>query len=281
MDFQGIRIFVVTTTSPVLSALPAFRDSGKDLLVIAQCMVPEVTKGFPFAYRLYATSDEETDLLAEYAKEKNLKKMGALHIRNQFGEEGVKFFKRKVTSFGCDVVLTESFAFSDKDFRTVIEKFKVEKIDGLIIYAYSTNFPLIFQQMQETGLMIPVLGNSDLALGGLEDKINNEFLRNVVFPAPNYYFVKGDQKIDKFNELVKATGTQPNFDMAYSYDMTKILIKAIKTSKSKSPKDIANALEKLMPYHGVSGTIRLNEHRDTRSDMKLVRWGSSGIELVK
>jgi ABC-type branched-subunit amino acid transport system substrate-binding protein len=278
---QNVNIQVVSTTGPVLATLPAYKQSGKDVLVITQAMIPQVTKDYPFAYRLYATSDEETDLLAAYAKEKGFKKIGALHINNRFGEEGVNFFKKKVVSGGAAVTVVESFSFTDKDFKTVLAKMKSMKVDAIIVYAYSTSFPTIFQQMQEVGLNVPVMGNADLALGGMDKKVSAAFLKNVVFPAPRYYFAKNDPKVEAFNAKVKAKGQEPSFDTAYFYDMTNILAQAIDKTPSRAPKEIAKSIESLMPYEGVTGLIRLNEYRDTRADMKLVSWDNSSLKIVE
>jgi len=280
LDVQGILIQAVFTTTPVLATLPVYKDSSADVLVFAQCMVPEVTKGYPFAYRLYATSDEETDLLSEYAKKHGLKRFAGLHINNRFGEEGVNFFGKKIAAFGGEMVLQEQFTFADKDFRSLLLKIKDLKVDGLIIYAYSTTFPVIFQQMQELGLDLPVLGNLDLALGGLQDKVQPDFLKNVIFPAPRYYFDKDNPKTKEFNQRVLATGNEPSIDVAYAYDMATVLIAAVQKAQSAEPKAVATALESLMPFEGATGTITLDENRDTRAEMKLVRWGDHGIELA-
>lgn len=280
LEIQDIPIQAVFTTTPVLATLPIFKDSGRDVLVMTQCMVPGVTKGYPFAYRLYATSDEETDLLAAYAKQRGLRRFAGIHINNRFGEEGVNFFRDKIRAFGGEMVLQEQFTFADKDFRSLLTKIKSMNVDGLIIYAYSTTFPVIFQQMQELGMDLPVLGNLDLALGGLEDKVNLDFLKKVVFPAPRYYFEKDNPKTKSFNEKVRAAGSQPSIDVAYAYDMATLLIAAVQKADSGEPKAVAAALETLMPFEGATGSITLDENHDTRAEMKLVRWGSDGIEIV-
>jgi len=280
IDVNKTSIFVVTTTTPVLATLPAFQESGKDVLVFSQAMIPEVTKGYPFAFRVYATSDEETDLTSAYAKEKGYKRFAALHIANRFGEEGINYFSRKVKSNGGEVVINESFQFTDTDYRTVLTKIKQLNPDAIAIYAYSTNYPLIFRQMEEIGLNIPVLGNADLALGGLQDKISSSFLERVVFPAPYYYVSQNDAQVLDFNQKVRAKGKAPNFDIGYSYDSTMILIRAIEQTNSSDPSVLKQYLLKMEPYKGVTGTIKLNEERDTRADMQLVRWGQNGVEVV-
>jgi len=280
MDFSKRQFFAVFTTTPVLATLPMFKDSGKDLFVVAQCMLPKVTVGYPFAYRTYANSDEETDLLSQYAVEKKFKRVAGLHMSNRFGEEGVKTFKSKFELADNVVPKIESFSFADKDFRGVLEKLRSTQPDALIIYAYSTTFPIIFRQMQEMGWTIPVLANCDMALGGIKESVPNDFLKNVVFPAPRYYFSPYDPKIIAFNKLIREKGREPNFDIGYSYDMTKILIAAARKAKDNTPSSFAEAVRTVMPFDGVTGRITLDKNRDTRADMKLVHWAESGIEIV-
>lgn len=282
LDMQGIPIHAVFTTTPVLATLPVYERAERDIMVITQCMVPGVTQGYPFAYRLYATSDEETDLLADYAKDKDLKRFAGIHINNRFGEEGVNFFKKKIEAFGGEMVLQDQFSFADKDFRNLLTKIKRLNVDGIIIYAYSTTFPVIFQQMQELGMEdMPVLGNLDLALGGLEEKVDPDFLENVIFPAPRYYFEDDNPNTITFNEKVRASGNQPTIDIAYAYDMASILIAAINEAETTKPDDVEAALLKLMPYEGATGTITLTEDRDTRAAMKLVKWVDGEINLAQ
>ncbi len=59
-----------------LATLPAYKQSNKDVLVLIQSTYPGITKGYPFAYRIYATADEETDFIAEYVKKQGYKKIG-------------------------------------------------------------------------------------------------------------------------------------------------------------------------------------------------------------
>jgi len=281
LDIDNVNIQIVSTTAISLAALPIYKQSGKDVLVFVMSVLPGITKDYSFAYRIYPTSDEETDLLMSYAKKQNYKRIGALNVAGKSGEIAIKLLGQKINSFGGTIVATESFSPGTKDFRIAMQKFKMLDLDAIFIYPFATDFPSISKQYDEGGLDIPVLGSLNLAFNDIDNQLATNFKKNVVFPAPRYLFSKDDPLIKSFDEKAKKAGKESSFDIAYSYDMTNILVKAINSSSSLSSKDIGEAIQKQMPYQGVSGTIRLNKDRDTVADMSLVRYTSNGIKILE
>jgi branched-chain amino acid transport system substrate-binding protein len=281
LDIQNVDIHVVATTAMALAALPVYEKSGKDVLVFPQSVMPGITKKYPFAYRVYATADEETDLLAAYAKKQGYKRVGALNVFGKLGEEAIKQFQSKISVFDGQVVATESFPLTEKDFRVALQKFKNLNLDAILLYPPATVYPTIAKQIDEVGLDLPILGSLNLAFKGLDKKLTPKFIEKTVFPAPRYFVASDDPKVKEFDEKTKASGKESSFDIAYFYDMTNILIKAIESTPSRSAKAIGETIMKNSPYDGVTGKIRLNQDRDTKADMDLVRWGANGtIEVV-
>ncbi len=280
LDIDNVNIQIVSTTGVALATLPVYKQSGKDNLVFVMSVLPGITKNYPFAYRIYPTADEETDLVATYAKKQNYKRIGALNVAGQAGEVAIKLLNEKVKSFGGEIIAIENFKPGEKDFRVALQKFKSLNLDGIFIYPFATDYPTISKQYDELGLEIPVLGSLNLAFSNLDKQLTTNFKKNVVFPAPRYFFSKDDPAIKAFDEKTRASGKESSFDIAYAYDMTNILVKAIDNSSSLSAKSISEAIQKQMPYQGVSGNIRLNDDRDTRSDMRLVQYTSNGVKVL-
>jgi branched-chain amino acid transport system substrate-binding protein len=280
MDFQKINIHVVSTTGAVLSTLPAYKESGQDILVFAQATIPNVTNNYSFAYRLYISADKEADLLAEYAGKKKYMRIGALHFRYRAGEDAVKNFRSKVSSYGGKVVYTEDFTANDKDLRPILKKFKDSNLDAIIVYGFATNFSLISKQMSEVGLNLPVLANSALATGEVEQQLTASFKNLVVFPAPYYYTAKNDPQVQAFNKKVEAKGQKPSFDIAYFYDMTNILIQSIESTNSKSPRVIGAKIISTKKFKGITGNIEFNQNRDAIVDVQLVKFTNNIIQKV-
>ncbi|BAY35394.1 putative periplasmic amino acid-binding protein (plasmid) [Nostoc carneum NIES-2107] len=280
LDFENVNIHTVSTTGATLSTLPIYKQSGKDILVFAQSMMPGLTKDYPFAFRIYATADEEMKLLADYAKKQKYLRIGTLNITNRAGDEAAKLLQQRISEYGGKIELQESLPSTEKDFRSVLTKFKQKNLDAIMVYAFTTTYPGVLQQMEETGLKTPVLANLQFAVGGFEKQVSPEILRQVVFPASRYYVEQNDPKIQEFNKKAKAAGKEANHDIAYFYDMTNILIAAIQKAQSSSPKAIGEAIMGLMPYEGVTGRIQLNSDRDNQAAMTLVRRTGQGIQAL-
>jgi branched-chain amino acid transport system substrate-binding protein len=280
LEVQNINVHVLSTTGVLLATLPMYKQSGKDILVFSQSMMPGITKDYPFAYRIYPSADEEMNLLAEYARRKKLLKIGTLSLTNRAGDEAAQIFKKKVEEFGGKVDLVESIPSTEKDFKTILSKIKNRNLDAVMVYAFAPTYPIVLKQMDEVGLTIPILGNLQLAIGGIEKQVSSRILERVVFPASRYYTDKDNPLITKFDEKVKAIGKEPNHDIAYFYDMTSILLESIVNAQSMMPSGIKSAILKRGKYEGVTGTIQINQDRDVNSMMLIVQHKPDGIRVI-
>jgi branched-chain amino acid transport system substrate-binding protein len=279
-DVNGKRFFVVATTGPALAALPMFRDATEDKVVISQTMYPDVTKGYPFAFRLFASSRQEAQLLANHAADSGYKRAAILHIQNEWGTESSSIFRSSFEARGGTVGGAETYTFADKDYRPVLGKLVASKPDVVLLYAYPDNFPAILKQLAEIGPVIPVLANADFALPSIVKDVPAEFLAKTVFPAPRYFYDTKNEKIARFNEQVQKKGNTPNFDIATFYDMTMILQEAASKAQDATPAAFRTALTRVFPYDGVTGHMELSGERELKVDLALSRWVNGVIQVV-
>jgi branched-chain amino acid transport system substrate-binding protein len=279
LDFQNVNIQVLSTSNVAKATLPLYKQSGNDSLVMVQATLPNITKDYPFAYRIYQTANQEVDLLTSYAKKKKYLRIGALHFKNRSAEEAVKLFQKEIVPLGGQLVATESFSPTDKDIRPIIQKLKALNLDAILIYSLPTYYPLIANQIDEMKLEVPVLANSSVAIGKFDGGVSSSFLKRAVFPATRFYMEKNNPLVQELTKKIKDAGGEETQDVAYFYDMTNLLVKAIQSSASTKPQDIGNAMLKLTPYEGATGTIKFNEFRDAQPLMRLARFGEKGIEI--
>lgn len=279
-DVDRRRFFVVATTGPALAALPVLRDEKEDKVVISQTMYPDITKGYPFAFRLFASSRQEAQLLANHAADSGYKRAAILHIQNEWGTESSSIFRSTFESRGGGVVGAETYTFADKDYRPALGKLIVGKPDVILLYAYPDNFPTILKQLAELGQTIPVLANADFALPAVAKEVPAEFLARTVFPAPKFFYDSKSDRIARFNEQISKKGHVPNFDIATFYDMTMILQEAAKKAEEATPAAFRAALTKVFPYEGVTGHMELSENRELKVDLALSRWVNGEIQIV-
>jgi branched-chain amino acid transport system substrate-binding protein len=280
LNFQDVGIQVLSTSNVAKAVLPIYKQSGKELLVMVQATAPDITKEYPFSYRIYQSATQEVNLLTDYAQKKKYLKVGMLHFKNRAGEEAAKAFGKNMDAFGGKLVAVESFTPENKDLRPMIQKLKAANIDALMIYSLPTYYQIISTQAEEAQLNVPILANSSVAISKFEGE-SPAFLKKVVFPATRFYLEKDSPDIKEFTDLVKANGGKPTEDVAYFYDMTKLLVKAVQSANSQKISDIQSKISELTPYSGLTGKISFNQFRDAQPPMKLSRFGDKGIEIVQ
>ena len=281
LSVNGDRYFIVATTGPVLATLPILRDQKDDTLLISQTMFPRVTAGYPFAFRLFPSSQQEAELLAKHAIAAGQKRVAVLHVQNEWGTESVAVFRKALESAGGTITATETYTLADKDFRTVLAKILGTNPDVLLIYAYPDTFPVVMKQFAEMGKLLPILANSDFAIGSIIKEIPAEILANTIFPAPRYLYDTHNPAITRFNERVKAAGHTPNFDIATFYDMTMILNGAVTKSKERTPTGVREALLAMFPYDGVTGHMELSGERELTVEFALSKWVNGELQPLK
>ncbi len=280
-NIDNQRIFVIATTGPALATIPFFKDHKEDKVVIAQTMYPNVTKDLPFVFRLFPSSAQEAALLADHAIKSGRQKVAILHINNEWGVESVGIFRKRLEASGAVVSAIETFSFGDKDFRTMLGKLAATKPDAVLIYSYPDFFPTILDQYKALGLTYPVLANTDFAVGNIQNRVPAEVLAKTVFPAPRYFYEADTPEIRDFNQRVTAAKHHPNFDIATFYDMTMILNKAAELAEDGSPASFSAALNRALPYHGITGDIKSAGNRDVEVNFSLARWHDGRLELIK
>jgi branched-chain amino acid transport system substrate-binding protein len=280
LNFQDIGIQVLSTSNVSKAVLPIYQQSGKELLVMVQATAPDITKDYPFAYRVYQSATQEVNLLTDYARKKKYLKIGMLHFKNRAGEEAAKAVSKKMDTLGGKLVAVESFTPDNKDLRPMLQKLKAANIDALMIYSLPTYYQIISNQVGEVQLNVPILANSSVAISKFEGE-SPAFLKKVIFPATRFYLEKDSPDIKEFTDRVKSNGGKPTEDVAYFYDMTKILLKAIQSANSPKISDIRSKLSEQASYSGLTGKINFNEFRDAQPPMKLSRFGDKGIEVIQ
>lgn len=283
LDVDGTSLFIVSTTAPVQAALPALRDSKKDVFAVVAATMPDITAGYPFAYRIYPTATEEVSTIAGYAKAMGYRKLAGYAPKNRVGEESLKMLAAHLQADGGSLLLAETFETTEKDFRSVIAKFKAEKVDAIVLTgAFPAHYVPILRQMAEAGIDVPVLGGVALATAGVEKELPPNFLARIKFVAPPFYFnSETSPKTTQFVQAVKARGKTPNYEIGYAYDSAAMLLLAVEASVAKTPQGIATAFAALSPFQGVAGPITFNETRDAVLGFRMSQWGPNGIVLAK
>jgi branched-chain amino acid transport system substrate-binding protein len=102
----------------------------------------------------------EGEELANVAFESGVKKVGVIHIDNDWAHAYIGSFGSELERLGGELTVVESYDYSDSDFRTRLAKISESGADAiLVLYGRGG---LVFNQIRELGLNLTLL--SDMAV---------------------------------------------------------------------------------------------------------------------
>lgn len=117
--------------------------------------------GGDYTWSTSVTQDQASPALADFAvTELGLKKLAVFQLNNDWGKATVPLFEKRVKELGAEIVTTQTYLDTEKDFRSAITTVRDAKPDGIILISYQADGALIAQQLREAGLKQPLVGSA-------------------------------------------------------------------------------------------------------------------------
>jgi branched-chain amino acid transport system substrate-binding protein len=117
--------------------------------------------GGDYTWSTSVTQNQASPALADFAvKTLGLKKLAVFQINNDWGKSTIDLFAKRVQELGAEIVASQSYLDSEKDFRSAITTVRDAKPDGIILISYQADGALIAQQLREAGLSQPLVGSA-------------------------------------------------------------------------------------------------------------------------
>ncbi|MDD2229499.1 MAG: ABC transporter substrate-binding protein [Candidatus Cloacimonetes bacterium] len=244
-------------------ALIPLANADKKVLFCSAVSPSKVTEGSDWTFRFYTSADADAALMAKYAIEKlALQKIGILYVNDDFGSSYKDVFSSVFTEGTNNAVITEGFNPSDSDFRTVLAKFKTQKIDGLYLLGYGTNMGLVPKQMKEIGLNATFLSIGTISLPDVMqlagNSINGTFYTTTKF---NAFMPETKELIDFVGDYKTKYNQQPMFFEVFGFDSFNILASVFKNSGKDSDK-IRQGLLAVKNYKAAVGEVSFDDNRE-------------------
>lgn len=200
--------------------------------------------GGDYTWSTSVTQAQASPALADFAVDTlGLKKLAVFQLNNDWGNATNKLFTERVNELGAEVVASQTYLDTEKDFRSAITTVRDANPDGVILISYQADGALIAQQLREAGLNQPLVGSAAIQspdytkLGG--DAVEGTYILgefNIQDPRPEVQaFVKAWR--EKYNEDPDLFGT-------LAYDTIYLMKAAIETGGA-TREGIHSALPKL------------------------------------
>jgi branched-chain amino acid transport system substrate-binding protein len=185
------------------------------------------------------------------------KRIALLTSDNDFGRtlaEGFKMFV-EARGAGAKIVYSQTYPFSEKDFKPYLAKIKEVNPDIIFISGYYFQTGPAVRQAREMGITVKILGE--------EGADSPKFLEIAGKAADGFMIVTNLNRDDVrsvvqdfLKEYEAKYKTQPDMVGASAYDAFMILCDAIKRADSLKGPAIRKAIAETKDYNGLTGIIK-------------------------
>jgi branched-chain amino acid transport system substrate-binding protein len=189
---------------------------------------PDFTSaGGDYTWSNSVTQVQASPALADFAvTELGLQKLAVFYLNTDWGQTSYDLFAVRAEELGAEIVSTAAYLAEEKDFRSALTSARDAAPDALVLFSYQADGALIVQQLQQTGLDVPVVGASPiqspdfLELGG--EAVEGTYILGQFLDSDPRPEVKSvvDSYIAKYNET-------PDFFAMHAYDTMNLIAKAI------------------------------------------------------
>src|SRR5438132_6655736 len=225
---------------------------------------PAVTEKGDYIFRACFIDPFQGYVAATFAHDNlKLKKVAILKdVRNDYPVGLAKNFIDAFTKTGGQVIAQESYSNGDVDFKAQLTNIKAAAPQALYVPGYYTDVGLIARQAREVGITVPLLGGDGWDSEKLYE-IGGTSLEGSYFS--NHYSVDDpspaiQQFVAKFKK--EYGGQLPDSLAAQAYDASGMLFEAMQKAPDLSGPNIQQTMAGTKGFHGVTGDITLDSHRN-------------------
>ena len=267
------------TSSNTLAMAPIAQENKVPLFSPAATNV-KVTQIGNFISRACFTDDFQGVVMAKFAIDGLKKKKGLIIIDNSsdYSKGLGAAFKAEFLKNGGQLVSTEELTYvqKDMDFQSLLRKVKRADPEIIFLPGYYQEAGLIIKQARALGINAAFLGG---------DGWDSPKLFEIAGPAIKGNYISShfapddkDPKVQAFvKDYVKAYNVQPGAMAALGYDAIGIVADAINRAKSTSAVDINAALISTKNFPGVTGSITIDQNRNSKKAAVVLETTTSGF----
>ena len=224
---------------------------------------PKVTTIGDYIFRVCFIDPFQGSVMAKFAWDAlKVKKVAVLRdVKSDYSLGLSDFFKESFIKSGGEIVVEQTYSSGDVDFNSQLTSIRAKKPDAIFLPGYYTEVGLIAKQARKLGIKAAILGGDGWDSEKLYE-IGGKSLNNTYF---SNHYSKDDQSpaVQSFVKNYKAAYNKlPDGLAAMGYDAALVLIAAMESTPSASPKEIRDAVAKTKDFQAVTGKISIDEKRN-------------------
>lgn len=238
-------------------------------------------EGNPYLWQVRVTDNYASVSMIEAAVSLGVKKPGFIYTSNSYGMGLESLMKEYLkNTYNTDPSIEISFNGGETNFAPLITQLIDSGCDGIIAVADAAEATLIMKQVETMNIDLPCVGSSPFA--------STDSIANAGSAAEGWYSV-AEWAVDldtptskSFVEEYYAAYPDGKLvqNIAYAYDATCLLFKAIELAGSADPAAINEALGTIRDYEGVISTLTPDENRSFATSQLLVQTQADGTTAI-
>lgn len=260
--------FVFTTVSNTIMSIAPESERQKIINFGIASASPNISTAGEYTFRHNLLPQDEAEYLADFIYNKQgYKKMAFMLVNAESGVSYGSFLKSEYEKLGGEVVSYDFYEKGATDYKILLSKIKESKVTAVFSGSYPNELGIILNQKEELGLNAQFFSVYPIEVQDLLNisKENANGLIYTQFYDPKMIPKEFDPFVQKYKT---ATGQEPNFYSALSYDSLRVLAEAMK--HCENPEDtncVKNELYKIQNFQGVTGNISFDLNGDTKKDV--------------
>jgi len=245
-------IIMVAMSNSAMAVRPLAEETNT--IVFANGNHPELVKGNDWIFRVFVTSEQEAELMANIAlKKQGINKIAILYIDDVSGEGGKNEFGKYFKELGGEISIAEKYDKNGTDFKSEISKVLDKKVDAIYVIGYGNAAGKLLNQLTELGYKGKILGTMNFG-GPPISEIASVPLEGSIFTTPFFDPKIPTSKTKEFIDKIKSRyNKDPYWITATEYDSIYIIKEAFNKAKDKDVKNIRKSLLNILEFEGAAG----------------------------
>jgi branched-chain amino acid transport system substrate-binding protein len=256
-----VAVLGEVASSNSLAAAPIC-DRNKVPMISPSSTNPKVTEVGSYIFRMCFIDPYQGEAMANYLSKRGIKRAAVLiDVKSDYSTGLADYFERTFVKNGGQIVLKQSYAKGDSDFRSQLTAVKAANPEVIFVPGYYNDIGQIAIQARDLGMQQPLAGGDGwespklIEIGGkaLEGSFySNHYHVDDPSPAVREFVQKYEQRY----------GAKPDSLGALGYDSMKVLADAIKRAGTTDGPALRDAIAATQGFAGVTGVINLGPDRN-------------------
>ncbi len=262
IDVDKVRVIIGGACSGETLGIAPIAERAQVILISPSATSPDITDAGAYVFRTAPSDAFSGKVAAEKAIEMGFKKAAIIHETTDYSQGLRKVFDAVFTEKGSEVVVVESFASEDSDFKTQILKVKSANPDVIYIVPQTpAKGVLLIKQLKEQGLEQQLM-TAEVLLGEVVVKENGADMEGLIGVEP--FFDEEGAIAKKALDMYREKHGDPAFGFfqAATRDAFYLVTDAIAKHGVDDAEALKNELLATKDWEGAVGKLTMDENGD-------------------